>query len=143
MLVPDCSEAILSIPDFYHGSVPAAVLGVPGALGPFDFTWPSFAEVTGLLVMPRDGLEATLASLSLEIFDELEKPIATDGRGLVLVRSQPFAVPCLEMFGRGFRPYAFSKRIRPHDRWRLTLKNSSAAAIIVSSLSLFVKDGAR
>ena len=137
--IPDDSTSILSLPEFYRANVPAAAASVPGELGPFDFEFPGYGELVGLLVLPADGLETTLASLSVEIRDVKEHALASDHRGVVDHLRQPFAVPCLEMFGRGFRPYKLARPYAPNDKWRFTVKNSSAAIIRISTLALYTR----
>jgi hypothetical protein len=137
--IPDDSVTIISLPDFYRANVPAAVALVPGELGPFDFEFPGFGELVGLLVLPADGLEVTLASLSVEVRDVKETALASDGRGVVDHLRQPFAVPCLEMFGRGFRPYKLARKYTPNDKWRFSVKNSSAAIIRIATLALYTR----
>ncbi len=133
------TQAIYVVEDLCRVSVPAG--GVePGELGPFDWIWPRSVEVTGILVVPSDGLPASLAKLSLEIFDETERPLATDGQGLNGGNVQAFAMPCRSLFGRNFRPFALERAVRAHDRWRFTLKNFSGAAVSVAAVGLYYRD---
>ncbi len=141
--LPDTSDEIVSIPDFYRRSIPAAasLVSIPGQVGPVEFRWSTFQHVYGVLLLPDDGLTTSLAKLSLEMFDAHERPIFSDGRGFLSGVRQPNAQPCLGMFGAALRPFALDRVTRPHDRWTLTVKNSNVgAAIVVSSLVFLVRD---
>jgi len=139
---PETSEALISIPDFYRRAIPAAasVLLPPGAVGPVVFNWGAWAHVVGLLLIPDDGAETTLAKLAIEIFDRRDKALFTDGRGLTNNLQQPNAQPCLAMFGRAFRTFPLDRAARPPAEWRITVKNSDVASRTVAPLVFVVRD---
>ncbi len=141
--LPDTSEAILSIPEFYRANIPisAVVAGlvVPGQLGPVEYRFSAYEQVIGLLVLPADGLAATLSQLSVEIFDTHEKALFTDGRGLTRGPQQGNAAPCLSLAGTAFRPFPLDRIVRPHDRWTFAIKNHTFGLIRVSTLALITR----
>lgn len=142
LVLPEQTEVVISIPDFYRSTVPAAVAGIPGTLGPFKYFWPSFGVVVGLLVLPATGLVADLAGLSFEITDAHDKQIVTDGRGFAPGSVSPFAQPCLALFGPAFRQMVLDRDYRPHDQWTFSLRNTTAAPIDVASFAVWTRDRA-
>lgn len=103
-----------------------------GSLGPIKFAFPDARFVTGLLVLPRSGDPADLASLSLEITDET-------GDQFFAFRGGDVDAPALALFGGlplefwpGFpqiQPLGLQRPVMAHDVWRFTITNNAAAPV--------------
>lgn len=143
-VVPTSFPVLYTVAALARVGVPAATVDANGALvagatAQTIFRFPAEREITGALVLPEDGTIASLAALSLEILDEEDQPIFSDGIGDATAPRLPFALPCLSMVGKGFRSFPFQRFVRHGDRWKLRLLNSSLAIVRVAAVSLDVR----
>lgn len=139
MLVADVLPVVWVVPGLARVVVPAQVGIVAGQFGPVNFRFAAPREVTGILLLPASGLAADLAQLSVQITDEQEDQLISDQVGDARPPRLPFAVPLLSLAGSAFHPYPWAKLVAIGDRWRITVRNSSAAPITIASFSFHHK----
>jgi hypothetical protein len=119
-------------------SVPAEAAGVPGSVLDQDFTFPRRVFVAGVKVIPASGDPADLASLSLRIFDEDDRDLVTDLRGVVANGEQlPNAQPLLALMGRGFGVFPLQRIVHTFDRWRFSAFNFGGGIVKIASVGIY------
>ncbi|MEJ7812891.1 MAG: hypothetical protein WKG32_20925 [Gemmatimonadaceae bacterium] len=93
--------------------------------------------MTGILVTTADGAPETAAGLGLEVTDEDDEHIISDGRGESGGAVLPFAAPCHAMAGRAGYPFPMDRDVNGKARWGFRLRNYTEAAILVSAVLLY------
>lgn len=94
------------------------------------FNFPRSVFLTGILLLPiPDATWATyqeqIAQLSLQVTDETNQPVISDSRGTIVGSTNaPVASPLLQLFGRGFHPFALQRPLASLDVWRFTVQNA-------------------
>lgn len=133
---PTFGASTIMIAGVDNVSIPA---NTTAALATFiSVTWPFTCKLTAMSFLPKSGLKADLASLSLRMFDE-DGELVTDGRNVST--DSPFAATLQEvgvaplvfkLTGWTWSPQwrKFTRVVQNGERWKFSITNSSGGALV-------------
>lgn len=111
--IPKIGPATYSV--FGINGIPLA----PGAASPqIDFRWPRAVFVTAFLVSTGSGADADASHLEIEIVDETQQHMFSDGQG------GGFFVPALALHGKAVKPFDLQRPVVDGDHWFIRVRNT-------------------
>jgi hypothetical protein len=126
--------------------VPEGVSGVVvpmNSLGPeVRFRWPFKAMVRSMFVHDRSGDVNLTANIAIQILDQNQKIITTDGQGQALFLN-PTANQGIEPFSlnpgwSAGRPFALQRLVQSGDIWTFRIANQNTATDVTPEIIFFL-----